>query len=237
MKNRLLHLITLGMLITVARPAPAQESSMSTTLTVGYDRRYVLYGYRLSRHLYHGDVYLTKPINDKVSVWGGAWYGYLTDGTYHEVDVYGGVDRMLTETISVGLAYSLFNYIEVPFETDDRESEFAAHVSYFGEHLSISLREQYDTGAEGSLMRAIGGWSQGVTEKFTVKAGAEVGYAFGYYIQGNLWNHAKLSLQTPYQITDSVSLSPFIARSIPLAAIDDFEQYETIYGLSAAVSF
>jgi hypothetical protein len=223
--------------LTAAAPVRAQESSLSTTLTVGYDSRYVLYGYRLSRHLYHADVYLYQPINDKTSVWGGSWYGYLTDGTYHEVDVYGGVDRMLTDTISVGLAYSLFNYIEVPFETDDRESEFAAHLSYTGEHLSLSLREQYDTGARGSLMRALAGWTQGVSDKVAIKAGAEAGYAFGYFIDGNLWNHAKLSLQAPYQWSDTVSISPFIARSIPLAAIDDFEQYETIYGINVSATF
>lgn len=236
MKNTIYILLALISLVTSAT-VRAQESSLSTTLTVGYDSRYVLYGYRLSRHLYHADVYLYQPIDDKTSVWGGSWYGYLTDGTYNEVDVYGGVDRMLTETISAGLAYSLFNYIEVPFETDDRESEFAAHVSYAGEHLSLSLREQYDTGAEGSLMRAITSWTQGVCDKVTVKAGAEAGYAFGYYIDGNLWNHAKLILQTPYQWSESMSISPFIARSIPLAAIDSFEQYETIYGINVSATF
>jgi len=236
MKNAIYALLLFGALAATA-PTHAQESTLSTTLTAGYDSRYVLYGYRLSRHLYHADLYLYQPIDEKTSIWGGGWYGYLTDGTYHELDVYGGVDRMLTDTISAGLAYSLFNYIEVPFEADDRESEFAAHISYTGEHLSLSLREQYDTGAEGSLVRAIAGWTQGVCDKVTVKAGAEAGYAFGYYIDGNLWNHAKLILQTPYQWNETVSIAPFIARSIPLAAIDSFELYETYYGVNVSVSF
>jgi len=232
-------LVLLSILSTLAgvQASLAEESPLSTTLTLGYDSRYVLYGYRLGRHLYHADVYLYQSIDERTSVWGGGWYGYLTDGTYNEVDVYGGVDRMLTDTISAGLAYSLFNYIEVPFETDDRESEFAVHVSYTGSHLALSLRNQYDTGAEGSLMRGVAGWNQTVSEELSFKLGAEAGYAFGYYIDGNLWNHAKVTLQTPYKINDSVSLTPFISRSIPLAAIDGFEQYETYFGILASLVF
>lgn len=218
-------------------PSSAETSPLSTTLTLGYDSRYVLYGYRLSRHLYHADAYLYRPIDDKTSAWGGAWYGYLPDGTYHEVDVYGGVDRLLTDTLSAGLAYSLFNYIEVPFPTDDRESEFAAHLSYAGGPLSMSLRGQYDTGAKGTLARAIAGWSQPLCSAVSLNLGAEAGYAFEYYIEGNLWNHAEASLETPWQATDALVVTPFLSRSIPLAAIDGFEQYETLYGLSASYSF
>lgn len=215
----------------------AELAPLSTTLTLGYDSRYVLYGYRLSRHLYHADAYLYQQLNDKTSVWGGGWYGYLTDGTYNELDVYGGVDRMLTDTISAGLAYSLFNYIEVPFEADDNESEFAAHVSYTGSQLSLSLRSQYDTGAKGTLVRGIAGWSHPVNDRFSLNFGAEAGYAFEYYIDGNLWNHAKVKLETPWQATETITITPFIARTIALAAIDDFEEDETYYGISCSVSF
>lgn len=233
MKKLLLSLL----LSALAHPLFAEESTLSTTVTLGYDSRYVLYGYRLSRHLYRADVYLYKPLTEKVSVWGGAWYGYLTDGTYHEVDVYGGVDRMLTDTIGVGLAYSLFNYIEVPYEADDRESEFAAHVSYYGEQLSLSTRAQYDTGGEGTLIRTIGSWSQPVNDAITLKATAEVGYALEYYIAGNLWNHAQFKLEAPWQVNAAMTVTPYVLRSIPLAASDDFEENDTIYGVSASWSF
>jgi hypothetical protein len=214
-----------------------EEPALSTTVTVGYDSRYVLYGYRLSRHLYKGDVYLYYPVSDKVSVWGGAWYGYLTDGTYNELDVYGGVDYAISENVSAGLAYSLFNYFEVPYETRDNVSEFAAHVTAYAGPLTLQVREHYDTYADGSLVRGIATLTQPVGDELTLKLEAEGGYAFEYFIEGNRWNHAQVKLSAPYMATAEITVTPFIARSIPLAAIDDFEQYETYGGLSVSYSF
>ena len=230
-------LLAAAALLTAAKPVQAEEPTLSTTVTLGYQSRYVLYGYRLSRHLYHADVYLHYPLNEKVSLWGGSWYGYLTDGTYHEIDVYAGVDYALTESLSAGLAYSLFNYIEVPFPTSDQAHEIAAHITYYGEQYSLSLRNHYDSEAEGHLLRAIGEFTQPLTENLSAVLNAEAGYAFRYFIPGNLWNHAQVKLSAPYQINDALSVSPFIARSIPLAAIDDFEEYETFSGISASLSF
>lgn len=217
--------------------ADEEAPALSTTLTLGYDSRYVLYGYRLSRHLYHADVYLYYPLDEKTSLWGGAWYGYLTDGTYHEVDVYGGVDRMLTDTLSVGAAYSLFNYLDVPFTEADNAQEYAVHVSYARGPLWLSLRGQYDTEAKGTLVRGIAAISQPVNEQLSLAVEAEGGYAFEYYIDKNLWNHAQVKVKAPWQVSDRLTLMPFVMRSIPLAALDDFEQYETVYGISASTSF
>jgi len=242
MKTLLHSLLILAATLSVY-PVQAEETSMpkesalSTTVTLGYDSRYVLYGYRLSRHLYHADVYLYYPVNDRVSVWGGSWYGYLTDGTYHEVDVYGGVDYAWSDTLSAGIAYSLFNYIEVPFPTSDQAHEIAVHLTHATEQFSLSLRNHYDSEAEGCLLRAIGEFIQPLTEKLSVSLGAEASYAFDYFISGNLWNHAQVTIKAPYQVTDAVGITPFIARSIPLAAIDDFEQYETFGGISVSWSF
>lgn len=231
-------IITLVCLFAASyQPLFAEASNLSGTVTIGYDSRYVLYGYRLSRHLYRTDVYVSKSLDEKTPLWGGAWYGYLTDGTYHEVDLYGGVDYMLTGSIAAGLAYSLFNYIEVPYEADDAENEFAAHVSYYGEALSLSTRAQYDTGGKGTLIRTIAGWHQPVNESFALKATAEAGYAVEYYIDGHLWNHAQFRLDAPWQVRDAMTLTPFVLRSIALAAIDDFEEDDTIYGLSASWMF
>jgi hypothetical protein len=235
--KKILSLLALSTLLAVTTPVRAGSGPLSVTLTTAYESRYVLYGYRLSRHLYTADLYLFKPLGDRTSVWGGTWYGYLTDGTYHEVDVYGGIDRMITDTLTLGLAYSLFNYIEVPFPTSDHVSEFAAHATYARDGFSLQLREQYDTEADGHLVRAIGSYTHPLTDAIALVIGAEAGYAFKYFIDGNRWNHAEVSAKTPWRINDQWSLSPFIARSIPLAAIDDFEEYETYGGISASYMF
>jgi len=222
-----------------AAPARAEETApaVSTTLTLSYDSRYVLYGYRLSRHLFHGDVYLAYPLDEQTTVWGGGWYGYLTDGTYNELDIYGGIDRMLNEFLTVGFQYSLFNYLEVPFETSDQVHEFAVHGTVAFDAFSFSLRDQYDTEAEGHLVRGIAGYTQAATDALSISLECEAGYALEYFIEGNRWNHALVTLETPYAFNASTAITPFVSRSIPLAAIDDFEQYETVFGASVSVSF
>jgi len=213
------------------------EIPVDTTLTLGYDSRYLLYGYRLTRHLYHADVYLSHALDEKTTLWGGAWYGYLPDGTYNEVDVYTGIDRTLGEYITIGAAYSLFNYIEVPYETSDHVSELAAHATFATDQFSLQFRNQYDSEANGYLLRGIANYTQPLVEKLSLGLEAEGGYALGYFIQGNLWNHALASVKTTYSVTESLSIEPYITRSIPLAAIDDYEEYDTIYGISASYFF
>ena len=213
----------------------ARAASIDSTATIGYDSRYVLYGYRLSRHLYHADLYLSSALDAQTTVWGGGWYGYLTDGTYHEIDLYTGVDRTLTDTLSGGVAYSLFNYLEVPFETSDQSHEFAMHLSYASGPVFLQVRDQYDTEANGHILRAIGEFYQTLNGQLSLTLSAEYGYALRYYIDNNLPNHALFTLKAPYAINETLTLTPFIAYTLPLAAIDDFEE-EELYG-GVAMSF
>jgi hypothetical protein len=215
---------------------PSALDNLSTTLTVGYDSRYILYGYTGNRHLWHTDIWLSYPLNDKLTLTGGSWYGYIDDGTYEEIDGYTGLDYALTESLYIGVQYSYFNYIEAPADWSDHAHEVAAHISYWGENFSLSVRNHYDDEADGSLTRLIGGYTAPFGEKVALQVDAEVGYAFEYYIDGNAWNHAQIKASLPYQINDQLALTPYIARSIPLSAID-WEQYETYYGLSMSTSF
>ncbi len=222
-------------------PVEVEEKSawdaLSTTLTVGYDSRYVLYGYRLSRHLWHADIWLSYPLNDKLTLGGGSWYGYLPDGTYEEVDGAASMDYALVGNVYIGLQYSIFGYLKAPWGSGQAH-ELAAHISYWGENLSLSLRNQYDNEAEGSLTRILAGYSIPFLEKFALKIDAETGYAFGYYIgDRNAWNHAQIKASLPFQMSSRYTLTPFIAYTLPLAAIDEFEEQETYYGLSVSASF
>jgi len=219
---------------------PSAWDALSTTLTIGYDSRYVLYGYTLNDSLWHADIWLSYSLNDKVTLTGGSWYGILSDRTYEEIDGYIGMDYALAGNIYIGIQYSLFTYLEAPldWDTSGQAHELAAHISYWGERVSLSLRNQYDTEGEGSLTRAIAGYSLPFLKKFTFKLDAEAGYAFGYYIgEENAWNHAQIKASFPFQMSSRFALTPFIAHSIPLEAIDSFEEEETYYGLSVSASF
>jgi hypothetical protein len=212
-------------------------NKLSSTLTLGYDSQNILYGYRSGHSLWHADIWLVYQLNNKLFLNGGSWLGIQFDGKYRELDGYLGLDYALTDAIIVGLQYSLYGYLEVPFETSDEVSEYAAHISYWGANCSLQLRNQYDREAKGSLIRIIGGYTTPLLEKLSLKLDAEAGYALEYFIEGNLWNHALLKVTLPYQVSDSFSVEPFIAHSIPLAAIDSFENDETYGGINASFTF
>lgn len=215
----------------------AEESRLSTTVTAAYNSQYMLYGYNNGRDLYHADVYLAYPWTETTSLWGGSWYGQIGNGSYEEVDVYAGIDHTVASRCSVGFAYSMFNYIETPFATNEVESEFAVHASYASEVFSLSLRNQYDTGAEGYITRIIGGATHPLTETVSLAASAEAGYAFEYYIPGNLWNHALAELSLPVQLTPALNLTPSVSYSVPLAATEDLSDEETVGAVSISYSF
>jgi hypothetical protein len=215
--------------------APAAEP-LSTTLTVGYDSRYVLYGYRLSDHLYHADVYLSQPINERVTLWGGSWAGALTDGTYSEIDLYSGVDFQLTEKLFAGLAYSYFSYLEVPWEADDSH-EVSGHLTYYTGPFSLSLRDLYDAEGKGHLARAIATYDRSISDRVALSLSAEYGYSFDYYLTGNGGNHALFRANLPIQLTERLTLSPFIAQSLVLDVLDSFEQDQFYGGANVSLSF
>lgn len=216
-------------------PEAAAGPPLGVTLNLSYDSEYMLYGYRLGRNLFHTDVSLWRPLTDRLSFWAGSWYGVLPDGTYHEVDVYGGVDWALTERLSVGVGYTLFNYIEVPFPTSTHVSEFAAQLAYAAGPLTLTVRDQYDTEAEGHLVRGIANVAREIFGRLSVDASAEFGYAFEYFIEGNRPNHALFTMKLPVRITDRIRATPFIARSLALAAIDGYEDDVTYGGLSVGL--
>jgi len=244
MKHPIKHLVkqaclitTLSTLLTLAALPGQAAGPVSTTLTTAYQSRYVLYGYRLSRHLYSADLYLYAPASERMAVWGGGWYGYLTDGTYQEIDVYGGIDYTINATFSAGISYALFNYLEVPFETSDHVSEFTAHATAATGPITLGLRAHYDTEAEGALLRGQVSTAHPLTTRWTLQLQAEAGYAIDYFIDSNAWNHANTELALTFQASPAISLTPYIAHSWPLAAIDAFEQNETYGGLRVAYTF
>lgn len=215
----------------------SQFDDLSTSLTLGYDSRYILYGYRLGHHLFHGDVYFYLPVSEKLSAWAGSWYGATTDGNYNEVDLYAGLDVALCDYASVGVGYSIFHYLEVPFETSGEAHEGMLRLSVYQGPMTLSLRAHYDSEANGILYRGTAEYTRPLAEKLALYASAEYGYAADYFIDGDEPNHAYFVLRLPIQITPSLSAAPFVAHSIPLEAIDDFEEEQSIGGLWITASF
>ncbi len=242
MKRIFYPLFTLSLIFVLPLPKVSAETESSsvladldTTLTLGYESRYVLYGYRLSRHLYTADLSFYLPVNDRTAAWAGAWYGYLTDGTYHELDGYAGLDYYLSDHWTAGAGYSIFNYIEVPFPTSGQAHELTAYLTASAGPFSLTLQDHYDSEAEGHLLRGILNATVPAGERLAIRASVEYGYAVEYFIEGDAWNHALYKLDASYEVNHRVGLNAFIARTIALEAIDDFEEDDTYGGVSVSL--
>jgi len=219
---------------------PAGEGgwqTLSTSVTLSYDSRYMLYGYDLGQDLYHASLDFWMPISETVSVWAGSWYGTQPGGLYKEIDFYTGIDIQLSDHFSAGLAYSMFNYIEVQFPTSKQAHEISGHLSYTAGPLTLSLRDLYDSEGNGHLTRGIATIDHSLTDTFGLSLHAEYGYSFDYFNVGDGPNHALFKLSCPWQINDTLSLSPFIAHSMALDVLDAFETDHTYGGLSLSASF
>jgi hypothetical protein len=238
MKNYLLILTTalLALPVFAEEPAAEEASPLSITLTAGYDSRYMLYGYRLNRHLLGADAYVAYALDDHTTLWGGSWFGIIPDGTYRELDGYVGVDRVLGHGFTAGFAISAFYYVDVPFTQRDVVYELMTHLMYSKGPFSFDLRDHADTLADGHILRSIATYTQPIHDRVSLKGTAEFGYAFEYYIEGNLPNHALFTIEAPTVISPAVWVTPFITRSIPLAASDSFEEEDTIFGGSISWS-
>lgn len=231
------YLFTALLLCTTAHASSNLWKNVSTSITASYDSRYILYGYDSGPSLLHGSVDLYSPINDVFSVWAGAWYGTQSDGKYNEVDVYAGIDAQLNKHVSVGIAYSMFNYLEVNFPTSAEAHEFSGHITLSAGNLSLSLCDLYDSEANGHLPRAIFQWNQNVTEQVGLELSAEYGYSLDYFTTEDGPNHALFKLAVPVQLSQKISLKPFVAHSLALDAIDAYETDHTYAGLSLTASF
>lgn len=237
MKYIFLLLLTLLLTNESARADTNRFETLDTTVTLGYESRYVLYGYRLTKHLWHADVYFHLPVSDRIAVWAGSWYGTLPDGTYNEIDVYAGADYLLSEHISAGLAYSMFNYLEVPFPTSRQAHEISGHITWFSGPVTLSLRDLYDSEGEGHLARAVATFDQPITDTAGLSLQAEYGYSFDYFFVGDGPNHALFKAALPVQLTETLTVSPFVAESLTLDVIDSFEKDQFYGGVHVSASF
>ena len=211
--------------------------NVSTSVTLGYESSYVLYGYHQGPHLFHADVLFWAPVSERLSVWAGSWYGTQMNGTYNEADFYAGVDCQLSDHFSAGLAYSLFNYIETPYPTSKQAHEFSGHLTWSAGPLSLSLKELYDSEGNGHLARAVASFDQPLTDSLGISLSGEYGYSFDYFAVGDGPNHALFKLKLPWQLNEMFSVEPFIAHSLAMDVLDSFEQDHTYGGISLTASF
>ena len=220
---------------TVAPPAvfDTQEPfSLGAEISLGYDTKYVFRGVDFGDNLIWGDVNIGVPITDTINFSLGAWYASVADADYDELDVYTGISADLG-MFEVGVGVTYYN---LPRGGGDIW-EPGVSIGTSAGPVDLSFGYYYDTEESGSYFELAAESTIELTDTIALVPGASVSYADSYYgVSG--FNNIGLSLGLPIALTDTATLTPYIAGSIAIDALSDLGEDDHLYGgVALSVSF
>ena len=206
--------------------------SLGAEVSVGYDSSYIFRGVDFGDNLVWGDVNIGVPLSDGVDLTLGAWYASLADDDYDELNVYGGVSFDLGAfTLGAGLTWYYF-----PSGGGDVIEPGASIGTSVGP-VDLSLGYYFDESVDGHYLELAAESTIELTDTLALVPGISISYGDDYYgVSG--FNNVGLSLALPIALTDTATLTPYIAGSIAIDALEDNGEDDHVYGgISLSVSF
>ena len=206
--------------------------SLGAEVSVGYDSSYIFRGVDFGDNLIWGDVNIAMPLTDTVELSLGTWYASLADSDYDELNVYGGISVDLG-AFELGLGATWYYF---PTGGDDIFEPGVSLGTSVGP-LDLSLGYYYDTDVDGSYIELAAESTIELTDTISLVPGVSVSYGDDYYgVSG--FNNVGLSLALPIALTDTATLTPYIAGSIAIDKLEDNGEDDHLYGgISLSVSF
>ena len=213
----------------VLSPIP-QAPTIDGLVTVGYDSQYVFRGVTQGQDAISTGVDLIVPVSDSLAVGVGVWYvnpvsgGILED----ELDLYASVGTSLGQ-FAVEVGYTSYFY---PTSSADQTSEvfIKGGTEVFG--VEVGGLYAYDFDLETHYFEAIAGKSFDLTDTVGLDVQVNIGFNEDSY------SHTTSSLTLPVALTDSATLSPYVAGIFRDGSTHPAESSsELIGGVSLSVSF
>ena len=222
---------------TPVQPAPAPETPLGLTATVGYDTDYVFRGVLFAKNLVSAQIDGNLPLNKDLTFNYGAWYGASADdkaatfagGTsYGELDLYAALLYKIGP-VTTGLKYTWYNYLghAGTFVPDINELGITLATSAAG--IDFTAGAYYDWTAKGYYFEVGASKTIAITDKVGITPGVIVSYADHYYgVSG--FNHVKPYISLPIKLTSSATLSPYIAGNFPIDSLKGLGEKSRVYG-------
>jgi hypothetical protein len=223
-----------------APPAPTGLfDSVGATVDIGYDTHYFFRGFLISEQNVWGQVALSVPLTEKLSLGLGAWYTASNDISYTELDLNAGLSYD-AGFARFGLGYTRYEFFDGSAGEGagiDNTNEVGATISKALGHVNAAIGYYYDFEAEGSYIELGIDAPIAVTDNFSIVPAALVSYGADYYSTETDFQHVKLSLSFPIKLTGTATLTPYVAGNIALSTTEDIVD-DTIYGgVKLSVSF
>ena len=212
-----------------------ESADLGATLSVGYDSHYIFRGVN------YGENQVTSQIDYQLAnlpIAIGAWYGNPTSGSAvnpghgDELDLYATISQSFG-SIDAWLGYTAYLYPEGGSSTNEVGTGFGTAVGPF----DVALGAYYDFDIDGWYLDLTVGHSLELTDMISLNLAAGVSYSIDYRVNGSDFNSVLLVASLPIALTDRATLTPYIAGTFALDAIDAWQDDEVFGGVSLAVNF
>ncbi len=215
---------------TPAQTTAAAASAVSGSYTLGYDSSYVFRGLNFGDHLFSGTLDVNVALSDQLTWNINAFYGMLGESSqlsvpsadYNEFDLFTGL-LYNAGSVTFGPTFKWYNYhnggeLAVGLEN---QYEFGIMASTKVGMLDVTGSANYELETEAVYFELGASTAIKLTESVSLVPGAIVSYGdFNNLGTVNDWNHAAVYLKLPITLTESMTLTPYVAANFPFAAVD-----------------
>jgi hypothetical protein len=260
---------TSGKVTTPVTPAP-EALGLTGSVSLGYDSEYYFRGLWFSSNNVWGSANVSIPVAEKLSLNLGALYtsSASTDISgagnldYSELDLIAGLSYDATfakfglvftnyhffDTFSGSVGGQTFGFAEAPDSTISGARDLGLTVAIPVGAANIYLGAYHDFKIDAQYFEAGLDYTLKITEKLSLVPSATIGLGNGYYsypqlagTEENGWTAVRVGLAAPYKITDTVTLTPYIAGNFALEtreALNTVRGKNDLFGgVSLSVSF
>ena len=214
-----------------------EPTSIGASISVGYDSSYIFRGVKFADDSVWGQVDYAYDINDNLAFDVGAWYESSASDQYDELNLWAGLSSSLGPVdLSLGFIWYYFPSVGTGVTGDTQEVFYSLGYDLYG--FSLGFTHAYDFVPEGHYFQFAVGRSFALTDTIGLDLSAGISYNYDYFLDGNGWNNVDLSAGLPIALSDTATLTPYIAYSHALDVLEDSGVDDYLYGgVSLSVSF
>ena len=219
-------------------PVTEAESAFSAEVSFGYDTFYIFRGEELFEQAAWAQVAMSFALTDTLTLSLTPWFLSAIEDDYTELDLLPSLtwDAGFAE-ITAG--YAGYIYPRGSFggnEGIDDEHEANLTVARTFGIFEVGTMAAYNFDREATYLEASVGASFELCATASLDPSVGVGYSSDYYAADG-FTHVLLSLAMPIALTETATLTPYIAGNIPLEVLEEGQDAELFGGVALAVSF
>ncbi|MEM9478273.1 MAG: TorF family putative porin [Verrucomicrobiota bacterium] len=213
---------------------PYEEEPLGFEVGLGYDSSYIFRGVSFGDHSVWASLDYAIPITDTIEFGLGTWYqaNYDEGDSFEELDLIAGLSFGLG-SFDLGLGVIWYYFPDDGSDALEIGSSLGTSVG----PVDLGSYVAYDEATDGWYFEISAETTIELTDNIALVPGALISYGDDYYgVDG--FNNVGLSLALPIALTDTATVTPYIAGSLALEGLDDIGEPDYFYGgISLSVTF